>query len=205
MLYIISGTFDPLHRAHLGIAEYLESVADIPSENIFFEISTIHCDKVKHSLSYENRYLQFNKVDRRVISTPCPTFLEKLLYLNRRIGEVFPEHKGDRLTFCMGEDTFDRFTSEASYFGSTYERNRALNSFRENKGTALVLPRGQTKMIKNNGRWEFAGEDKKMYGARTDGKLGQFVQFVGSEYKPSVLSSSGIRNGNNRRDLLGRS
>lgn len=200
MLYIISGTYDPLHKAHLGIAEYLETRCDIPSENIYFELSSVHCDKKKTALSFEERYNQFARVNRRVITTLLPTFTEKLIFLKRKLADFFPEHKEDRITFCMGEDTFERFTSPASYFDSPYERNRALKLFRENGGTALVLPRGTTEMVKNNKRWEFNYHKMKEYNHRCEGFMGQFVQFIDDNYVPSHVSSSNIRN----TDLLKR-
>lgn len=198
--YVISGTFDPLHAAHLGIAEYLERECDVPSEDIFFELSSSHCDKQRFSLKYEDRIRQFAHIGRQCISTPWATFSEKIFGFKNFTFSSFSllsantiEWKDERVVFCMGEDTFRRFLSRESYFGSDYERDRAIAKFRELDGTVLVLPRGKSTMVRQNGRWQFSKMETDRFNKIVGGNMNRFVQYVSETYIASNLSSSKLR------------
>lgn len=187
LLYVISGTFNPLHAGHLGIAEYLEKYENVSSSDVVFEISSSHCDKDEADIgtSPEERRKQFDSINRKCIICPYSKFVSKSSWIHFRFGTK-EKIVYKKIVFCMGEDTFNRFLDPKNYYGSTYERDRAVERFNQ-RSEVFLFPRGGTMYIDGDS-WRLA-----YTGMTPDKVFGVSVRFPKREYTPNPISSSALR------------
>jgi hypothetical protein len=78
--FILSGSFNPAHPGHFGMADYISVLTDWENYPVDFEISIRNVDKPMLDLiSIEERLLSIAKGgNRRVWLTNAPTFVEKV-------------------------------------------------------------------------------------------------------------------------------
>jgi hypothetical protein len=112
---LLSGSFNPLHDGHLGLAEVARRRLRVP---VAFELSVRNVDKPELSpAEVRRRAAQF--VGRAPLwLTRAPTFLEK--------AELFPG-----CTFVVGADTAERIVAPRYYGDDEARRTAALERLRE--------------------------------------------------------------------------
>ncbi len=196
-LFVISGTFNPLHLGHLNYIKYLEK--KYPNSDIVFEMGESHCDK-DGVPSVESRFPQFHRINRPCIITPYSTFMEKIEFL-RGNNEWRAISNGEdiyykEIIFCMGEDTFSRFIDIKSYFGSEYEMKRVIDSFTNSNrefeiGGIYLFPRYPTKMLKGRDKWSMSD-----YHFDNAIRYGLSILTPTLDYQPINISSTELRGQN---------
>lgn len=186
-LYVISGTFNPLHAGHLGIAEYLEKHELVNSQDILFEISSSHCDKNESDIgvSIEDRKRQFDSINRKCVICPFAKFSAKGNWLHFNLYRL-DKINYSKIVFCMGEDTFHRFLDPKNYYDSAYERDRAIERFNY-RSEVFLFPRNGT-MFVDGDRWNLAY--KGLEGSKVFGVNVTFPKIV---YNPNLISSTALR------------
>ncbi len=108
---VLSGSFDPLHEAHVELARVASGVLN---SDVAFELSVINVDKPPIGLDeLERRLEQFSRVGE-VLVTRAPTFVEK--------ARIFPGR-----VFVIGADTVPRIVDPKYYGGRDSEMLAALN------------------------------------------------------------------------------
>ena len=121
---VFPGSFNPLHRGHVRIAEI---AAERLGRPVWFEISITNVDKPSLDfLTLRERLDQL--VGHDVCLTRAPTFVEK--------AELFPG-----ATFVVGVDTLARIADERYYRGKCAGRDAALANLRAANVRFLVFGR----------------------------------------------------------------
>ncbi len=121
---LLSGSFHPLHAAHLQLADLAAEILDGP---VAFELPLTNADKPPVDYcSLEKRLAEFD--GRPLIVTSAPTFLEK--------SALF-----EGTTFVVGADTAQRICEPRFYNHSAEEMSRALSTINERGCSFLVAAR----------------------------------------------------------------
>lgn len=121
---LLSGSFHPLHAAHLRLADV---AAEMVGGEVAFELPLTNADKPPVDYwSLEKRLEGFS--GRSLIVTSAPTFLEKSALFSGA-------------TFIVGADTAKRICDPRFYNQSAEEMSRALTMIRERGCSFLVAAR----------------------------------------------------------------
>jgi len=122
---ILSGSFNPLHEGHIGMANMGEQIL---SGDVAYELPIINADKpTLTELQVRLRISQFAGW-ATVILTKTPTFSEK--------ATILPQ-----CTFIVGVDTASRIVEPRFYGGTQEGLNKALSEFQEQGCHFLVAGR----------------------------------------------------------------
>jgi hypothetical protein len=111
---VVSGSFDPVHEGHWGMAKAASRLTGLP---VVFELSAVNVDKPVLSAGAVRQRLQQFAWRAPVWLTRAPTFLEK--------AELFPG-----AAFVVGTDTAERLLSPRYYEGSETRMVSALSRVR---------------------------------------------------------------------------
>lgn len=118
---LLSGSFRPLHAAHLKLAEV---ASELLGGAVAFELPLLNADKppVDYCSLEERLQTLGNQI---LILTTAPTFVEK--------SQLFP-----RMTFVVGADTAARVCDRRFYNNSTEEMHQALSTI-SNRGCSFLV------------------------------------------------------------------
>lgn len=131
---LLSGSFNPLHQGHLGLAQAIQMMTGRP---VTFEISATNVDKpVLNQATLLARMGQFAG-RYAIFATAAPTFLEK--------ARLFPQ-----TTFIVGYDTVRRILDPHYYHEDAAECQAALSEIQQRGCSFLVAGR----IDRNNGRFQ---------------------------------------------------
>ncbi len=124
-LLILSGSFNPLHHGHRGLAEAASRKLNRP---VVFELPLVNADKPELPLAdTQRRAAQFAGI-APLLLTRAPLFVEK--------ARLFPGS-----TFVIGADTATRLLDDRFYDGGTGGVSRALKELDELGARFLVAGR----------------------------------------------------------------
>lgn len=124
-LFLMPGSFNPLHDGHVGLARAC-------AHKVYYELSVMNVDKPPLSVEETlRRCAQFAGLAPIVLSS-APTFVEKV----RLLGRQRP-----RLVFCVGVDTAERLPRPQYYGGTAEGAEAARRVFEEGHVKFLVAPR----------------------------------------------------------------
>ena len=122
---ILSGSFNPLHSGHQGLAKTAEKLLTKPAS---FELAAINADKPSlPQAEILDRLSQFAG-QHTVLVSGAPTFVEK--------AHIYPG-----ATFVVGFDTAERILQTRFYNNSKEERDAALATIRDKGCSFLVAGR----------------------------------------------------------------
>lgn len=128
---LLSGSFNPLHRGHLNLAE---TAAKILDQEVIFELPAMNADKPSlEKPEVLSRLLQFAGRHQVLVSN-APTFVAK--------ARLFPD-----TTFVMGYDTAVRLLQPRFYDGSQAQMLSALAEIRQRGCCFLVAGRTDSQGI----------------------------------------------------------
>ena len=125
---VIPGAFNPLHSAHIALAEIATEMVAGP---VAFEISVLNLDKPPLDIYQLLRRLEQFAWHSRVELTRAPTFREK--------ASLLPS-----ATFMVGADTANRIVDPKYYGGSESEMLSALEEIADHNSRFIVAGRADT-------------------------------------------------------------
>jgi nicotinic acid mononucleotide adenylyltransferase len=139
---VFPGSFNPLHHGHLEMVHHAESFT---KRKAIFEICVCHYDKVVYNREDILRLkAQFETIDRRVMFSRLPSFLQKTQFL-RDLSPL-----GFDVKYIVGFDTLARINDLKYYFGSSKEQDRVFSLLKDNQAGFLVYPRKDLNITLNS-------------------------------------------------------
>jgi hypothetical protein len=160
-LALLPGSFNPLHRGHVGLAR---AAARHLGVNVHFELSVVNADKPELPREeVERRVAQFAGVGP-VWLTRAPTFVRK--------AELFPG-----AAFVLGWDTAVRVI-DPKYYGGESGRDAAMRALL-GRGCRLVV----------GGRVDAAGAFRTWGGALAEEFASLFVALAEDDFREDVSST----------------
>ena len=168
---VMPGSFNPLHQAHLAMADHASQVA---GTCCFFELSLANVDKPQLELAQIERRIDQPFGSHGLLISNATRFDEK--------SKIFPE-----ATFVVGSDTLFRL-DHASYYGdSEKKRDESIKKITDNGCRFLVFGRLMSNKFVDSENIEI------------DEKLRSICEFVPRSAFEMNISSTQLRDGGSQQ------
>lgn len=140
ILYVYSGSFNPLHDGHIKIANHVYNnyvKGNDVDRRLVFEITKRNADKGSVSeRDIRDRVNSIAGIGFETEVTDCDTFSSKFFELNKRYKD-----QNVVITFVVGDDTLERI-NDLKYYHDSEECFETVNTILKNNGVQyLVIPR----------------------------------------------------------------